>query len=219
MISVAPRARKYRGAQLIDDFPSDSLTTLAARAATPAGALEFNRLAADYSAAAAALGLASPATSLAPSLSSPVSSAAALPGWLSASPNQPHSISMGGAAAEGRAKSAARVAATRAARAALAVSVVNGRSKRGAWAPRVAAAAVPDGVGCGLPVRMPWVPMSQAEPMIAAAVPATNLVPTPNPNSAVAVAGQAGSGSCSAADAGPAQGLSLWSLTRLLPQE
>jgi hypothetical protein len=47
--------------QLIDDFPSDTATTLAARAASPAGAWELDRLARDFRFAAAAHGLVSPA--------------------------------------------------------------------------------------------------------------------------------------------------------------
>ncbi len=49
------------GAQLIDDFPSDTATALAACAASPAGAWEFERLARDFRFAAAAHGLVSPA--------------------------------------------------------------------------------------------------------------------------------------------------------------
>jgi hypothetical protein len=225
--------------QLIDDFPFDFATTLAARAASPAGAREFDRLACDFRSAAAAHGLGSPAAALAPPPSALALCGPAPPGWLpgAATDKRRRICPPGGAVEAGRAMAAPLCAA--------AASAANGRRARAVClraGERVASrpaqpptqqplAVVPGGGAAGgsgpSSTLQPWVPkpLPVADTTAHAASPQTA-------DAALAAAGADAAGGGAGAAAGTSASVSetrigmgldawggsgLWALTRLLP--
>jgi hypothetical protein len=221
--------------QLIDDFPSDSVTTLAALAASPAGAWQLDRLACDFRAAATTHGLASPPArpALAPSLPSPTPSVNlnATPSWQQGAAAYQQcrvQVPCSKAVGVGRAATAPQAAVARAAKVALAVVKGSGRSKRcaGTRPPRATAAAVSGGAAAnrtsGAQVQLAWMPTPLAEPLVDVASTANIALPHAA-DAAVILArqvvpgGGAGAAVRESPDAPmPAPGR-LWELTRLLP--